>query len=226
MLDRKRIAYKRVDLPQWFHRPILRALRFPDKTVPALVLDGRRIQGTKPIARELDRLQPDPPLVPTEPARRTEVEAVEAWAEDDLQKLARRLAWWSLRRDGKPVDSYLEGSKLFIPLPLVKPAAPAIIRILARDNGATDAAIRADLAALPGMLDKIDGWIADGVIGGDEPNVADFHVATSLALVMTHDDLRAAIEARPAGQLARRLALNYPGRMPPTFPPDWITITG
>jgi glutathione S-transferase len=226
MLDRKGIDYKRVDLPQWFHRAILRGLRFPAKTVPALVLDGRRIQTTKAIARALDALRPDAPLVPTDPDQRARVEAAETWADDSLQQVARRLVWWSLRRDRTAVDSYLRDARLFIPLPLVKPAAPVIIRILARDNRATDEAVRADLAALPAMLDRIDAWIADGLIGGAEPNVADFHVATSLALVMTHEDLRPGIEGRPAGRLAQRVAPGYPGRMPPAFPPDWIAISG
>jgi glutathione S-transferase len=226
MLERKGIEYKRVDLPQWFHRAILRALRFPGNTVPALVLDGRRIQGTKRIARALDELRPDPPLVPVDPAERAKVEAAETWADDTLQQVARRLVWGALLRDRAAVDSYLEGARLLIPVALAKPAAPVIIRILARDNGSTDAAIRADLAALPAMLDQIDGWLAQGLIGGAEPNVADFQIATTLALLMTLDDVRPAIEARPAGELAKRVAPGYPGRMPPAFPPDWITVTG
>jgi len=226
MLQRKGIEYKRVDLPQWFHRPILRALRFPGRTVPALVLDGRRTQTTKAIARALDAVRPDRPLVPTDPQQRAAVEAAETWADDALQQLARRLVWWSLRRDRRAVDSYLEGSRLFIPLPLIKPAAPVIIRILARDNRATDAAVRADLAALPAMLDRVDDWIARGLIGAAEPNVADFQIATALALLMTHEDVRPVIDARPAGQLAKRVAPGYPGRMPAVFPPDWITATG
>ena len=76
------------------------------------------------------------------------------------------------------------------------------------------------------MLDRIDDWIADGLIGGAEPNVADFQIATTLALLMTLEDLRPAIEARPAGELAKRVAPGYPGRMPRVFPPDWITATG
>jgi glutathione S-transferase len=222
MLERKGIAYKRVDLPQWFHRALLRGLRFRRGTVPALVLDGRRIQTTAAIARGLDRLRPDPPLVPADPERRARVEAVEAWADSDLQQLARRLVWWALRRDSSPVPSYLAGARLILPRRLLMPAAPAVIWILARDNGSTDAAIRADLAALPGILDRIDGWIADGVLGGPEPNVADYQVATSLALLMSHDDLRPAIAARPAGELARRLASGYPGRTPPAFPAEWL----
>ena len=67
MLDRKGIEYKRIDLPQWFHRPLLRLLRFPGTTVRALVLDGRRIQTRKAIARALDAREPEPRLVPADP---------------------------------------------------------------------------------------------------------------------------------------------------------------
>ena len=36
------------------------------------------------------------------------------------------------------------------------------------------------LAELPGMLDRIDGWIEAGVLNGDELNAADFMIAPSL----------------------------------------------
>jgi glutathione S-transferase len=222
MLERKGIEYKRVDLPQWFHRALLRGLRFRRATVPALVLDGRRVQTTRAIARALDAVRPDPPLLPADRERRAKVEEIEAWADADLQQLARRVVWWALRRDNSSVPSYLEGARLILPRRLVTPLAPAIIRILAHDNGSTDSAVRADLAALPAILDRIDGWIAAGALGGPQPSVADYQVATSLALLMSHQDLRPAMEHRPAGELSRRLAPGYPGRMPPAFPADWI----
>jgi glutathione S-transferase len=225
MLDAKGVAYRRIDLPQWFHRPLLRVLRFPGTTVPALVLDGRRIQTTGAIARELERIRPEPPLLPAHPARRAEVEAVERWCDGDFQQMGRRLVYWALSRNGSAVGSYLEGSKLILPRVLVKPLAPPIIKILARDHRARDEAVRQDLAALPGLLDRIDGWIAGGVLGGTPPNVADYQVATSLALLMSHDDLRPIIAARPAGELARRLAPGLPGRMPPAFPREWLPAT-
>jgi glutathione S-transferase len=68
MLERKGISYKRVDLIAVMSKGILRAARFPGTTVPALILDGRRIQGTAAIAHELDRVVPEPPLYP--PTRR------------------------------------------------------------------------------------------------------------------------------------------------------------
>ena len=222
MLERKGIEYKRIDLPQWFHRPMLRVLRFPGATVPALVLDGRRLQTTKAIARALDDVRPDPPLVPADPDERARVEAVETWCDGDFQQLGRRLTYWALVRHGEAVDGYLEGSRLILPRFMVKPLAPAVIRILARHHKSRDEAVRADLATLPGLLDRIDGWIAEGVLGGAEPNVADYQVATSLALLASHDDLRPLIAARPAGGLMERVAPAYPGRMPPAFPPDWM----
>jgi glutathione S-transferase len=217
MLRRKGIEYERTDLPQWLHRGMLRLLRFRGGTVPALVLDdGGRVQTTRRIARALDGVRPDPPLLPVE--RRAEIEAVETWADGEFQQLARRMTYWALVREGSAVDSYLEGANLVLPRPLVMPAAPLIIRILARDHDSSDAAIRQDLVDLPRMLDRIDGWIADGLLGGEPPNVADFQVATTLALLRSHDALRPAIDARPAGELAQRTAPDYPGRTTVAFP--------
>ncbi len=221
MLRQKAIPYERTDLPQWLHRGMLRLLRFRGATVPALVLeDGRRVQTTRKIARALDAVQPEPPLVPAD--RRAEIEAVEAWADGDFQQLARRMTYWALRRDPGAVSSYLEGSNLVFPRPLVMPAAPLIIRILAHVHDSSDAAIRQDLADLPHMLDRVDGWIAGGVLGGDPPNVADFQVATTLALLRSHDALRPAIDGRPAGDLARRLAPDYAGRTSAAYPAEWL----
>jgi glutathione S-transferase len=222
MLERKGIPYSRVDLPQWFHRGVLRALRFKGTTVPALVLDGRRVQTTKAIARVLDEVRPEPRFVPADPDLRAKVEAIETWADGDLQQFCRRLIYWALPRRREAVDSYLEGSKMLLPRFMVKPLAPPIIRILASNHKSTDEAVRADLAALPEILDRIDGWIAEGVIGGPEPNVADLQVATSLALLMTHEDLRPFIADRPGGRLAQRLTPGYPGRMPAAFPAQWL----
>jgi glutathione S-transferase len=222
MLERKGIDYSRVDLPQWFHRAALRALRFRGTTVPALVLDGRRVQTSKAIARLLDEVQPEPRLVPEDPDLRAKVEAIETWADGDLQQYCRRLIYWALPRHREAIDSYLEGSKMLLPRFMVKPLAPAIIRILAKNHGSTDDAVRADLAALPAILDHVDQAIADGVIGGAEPNVADLQVATSLALLMTHEDLRPFIAARPGGKLAQRVTPGYPGRMPAAFPDAWL----
>ena len=63
---------------------------------------------------------------------------------------------------------------------------------------------RACLAALPGQLDRVDALLAEGVIGGERPNAADFQIAPSVRLMLNFDQLRPHIEARPAGAHARR----------------------
>ena len=56
--------------------------------VPAVrFADGRRAQGTRPLARALDELQPEPRLVPADPR----VEEAELWGDEVLQQWARRM---------------------------------------------------------------------------------------------------------------------------------------
>ena len=79
MLRQKGVDYRRVDLVAVLHRGVLRVLGFPGITVPALRIDGRRVQGTRAIAEALDELRPGAPLVP-DPA----VVEAEAWADDQI----------------------------------------------------------------------------------------------------------------------------------------------
>jgi len=222
MLEAKGIDYKRVDLMPVVAKGALRALRFPGNTVPALKLDGRRIQGSREIAHELDKLVPEPPLYPADPAGRVAVEQAERWGDEELQAPIRRILWYAIRQDRSPLGSYSEGARLGVPIGLaVKTAAP-IVAAASRLNEASDENVRADLAALPGILQRIDDWIAEGVLGGDPPNAADLQIAPSIRLAMTLDDLRPAIEGRPAGEHALRLVPDFPGEAPPVLPAAWL----
>jgi glutathione S-transferase len=222
MLERKGIAYKRVDLMPVIAKGALKALRFPGTTVPALKLDGRRVQGSRQIARELDRMQPDPPLFPTDAELRVAVEEAERWGDEDLQAPIRRILWNALRRDRSPLRSFSEGARLGIPIGIAVRTAGPIVAADARLNEATDENVRHDLAALPGMLQRIDAWIAEGVLNGEALNAADYQIAPSIRLAMTLDDLRPSIEGRPAGELAMRAVPDFPGHAPPILPPAWL----
>jgi glutathione S-transferase len=222
MLEFKRIDYKRIDLMPVISKGALRALGFSGVTVPALRIDGERIQGSREIARALDRIAPEPPLFPSDVDARAQVEAAERWGDEVLQGVARRVVWNALRRDRSPLRSYSAGARLGIPIGLaIKTAAP-IVALSARFNEATDERVRDDLAALGEMLDRIDAWIADGVLGGVPPNAADLQIVTSVALLMTLDDLRPAIASRPAGRLAERIDPDFPGRAPAILPAAWL----
>jgi glutathione S-transferase len=223
MLDHKGIPYTRKDMPNVVVRPMLRAMGFPGPTVPAVKFDdGTKVQTTRALARKLDEMRPEPPLFPPDPDRRAAVEAAEKWGDEVLQPMPRRLAWAALKRDRSGLLTFMEGPIMGIPPKLAAKTAAPLVAGSARINKATDDNVRADLISLPGVLDQVDDLIANGVIGGDQPNAADFQILTSVRLLMCFDDLRADLDGRPAAREAQRLVPDYPGRIPPVFPADWL----
>jgi glutathione S-transferase len=222
MLELKGIPYKRVDLMPVISRGALRALRFPSNTVPSLAISGRKVTGSREIARELDSIRPDPPLYPSEPERRVAVEDAERWGEEVLQPAVRRILWNALKRNRAPLATYAEGARLGVPIGIAVKTAGPIVAAASRMNSADDEAVRRDLASLPGWLKRVDDWIAEGVLGSDPPNAADIQISASLRLAMTLDDIRPAIERRPAGELAMRAVPDFPGKAPPVLPPAWL----
>ena len=222
MLAHKGIPYKRTDLMPVVSKGVLRALRFPGVTVPAVKIDERRIQGARASSRELDKLVPEPPLYPSDPAHRVAVEEAERFGDEGLQHPVRQILWWSLRKNTAPLRGYSAGARLGIPIGLAVRTAAPIVALSARFNEASDANVRRDLAALPGMLQRIDDWIAEEVLGGEQLNAADFQIAPSLRLAMTLQDQRPFIAGRPAGELAMRVVPDYPGDAPQVLPPAWL----
>jgi glutathione S-transferase len=222
MLEQKGIAYKRTDLLPVISKGVLRTVGFRGVTVPALKIDGARVQGSRQIARELERLRPEPPLFPADSERRAAVEEAERFGDEELQPPMRQLLWWAIKHDKEPLRSYSEGARLGLPISLAMKTAAPIVALSARFNEADDEHARRALAQLPAMLRRVDDWIAAGVLNGEQLNAADFQIAPSIGLAMTMEDLRPAIESRPAGALARRVVPNYPGRTPPVLPADWL----
>jgi len=232
MLERKGVEYETAWLLLPFTGPILRLRGFQRRTVPALRIDGRKIQGSREISAALDELTPEPPLFPRNETLRREVEETERWGDEVLQPAARRIEVWQLRRDRRTVATQLadarsiQGARILINPRLAAGTSGATVAWYARLIGATDEAVKADLLALPSMLDRVDEAIASGVVGGEQPNAADFQIAPSLSLLMTVDELRPAIEARAAGRLARSLVPRYPGRSAGVLPQEWLAEAG
>jgi glutathione S-transferase len=218
MLERKGIAYEMRDLVPGLHRAQVRLAGFPGATVPALRIDDRRVQGSLAISRELEALRPEPPLLPN-----TAVEEAERWGEAVLQPVTGRIFHWALGRDAELREWLARESRV--------PAARALARVTgpvarAFDRSATDAATRADVEAIPAMLDHVDALIADGTIGDpDAPNAADFQIATTVREIMSLGDLRGLVEGRPAEELARRVLPDWDDS-PVRIPPDWLPARG
>jgi glutathione S-transferase len=222
MLEHKGVPYKRKDLMPVVSKGVLRAVGFPGITVPALKIDGHKVQGSRQIARELERLRPEPPLFPADPERRAAVEEAERFGDEELQHPIRQLLWWGFKRDRQPMAGYSEGAKLGVPIGLAVKTGGPLVSLSARFNEAGDENARAALEKLPALLDRVDSYVEGGVLNGERLNAADFQIAPSIGLAMTLDDLRPAIENRPAGALARRVVPRYPGRMPAVLPAEWL----
>ena len=221
-LDLKGIPYKTVELPPPLHAPTMRLL-FGRRTVPGIKIAGEKLSGSRAIMRRLEQLAPEPPLFPADPAARAQVDAAEAWGDDVFQPLGRRLIWPAMKRNPSAAPSYARDAKLKLPAPVVRASMPLIARGEIALNKASDDAARADLAALPGYLDSIDGWIADGVLGGEQPNAADLQIFTTLRLLMTLGDLRPLVAGRPAEAAAMRLFPDLAGEMPAgALPAEWL----
>jgi glutathione S-transferase len=222
MLAQKGIPFKRTDLFPVVSRAIVRTLGFPGPTVPALKLDGRKLQGSLEISRELDRVQPEPALFPADAQQRAKIEEAERFGDEELQHPIRQASWWAFRHNRAPMRSYMEGAKLGIPAGLAVKTAGPILAMEVRIHDANDENVRAGLAKLGPMLDQVDEWIEAGVLNGEQLNAADFQIAPSLRLAMTFQDLRPLIADRPAGRLALRVQPEIAGDFPPVFPPAWL----
>src|SRR5687768_9807511 len=94
MLERKGIEHRVKHLFPGGHPAQLRLAGFRRGTVPAMKLDGRKIQGSLGISRALDEVQAEPRLFPVDAAHRRAVEEAEAWGESELQPVPRRMFRW------------------------------------------------------------------------------------------------------------------------------------
>ena len=112
--------------------------------------------------------------------------------------------------------------KLPLPRAMLRPSLPLTAHLLALRSKTNDTIARAALAALPGQLDRVEGWIADGVIGGEQPNAADLQIGSTIRLLSAIADVRPLIEGRPAAALTRYFA-PLVGEVPAgTLPAEWL----
>lgn len=223
MLERKGIEHRVVNLPPGTHAAALRPVGFRRGTVPALRLDGKRVQGSRAISRFLDEVQDEPRLFPADPQERIRVEEAERWGDAILQPLPRRLTrWLALNSTAMRVHMAREAG---IPAARVVGAANLPVAwFFARRAEATDAErVRRAVLLLPALLDHVEELIAAGTIGTDEPNAADFQIAPSIRVLVSYQDLAPLIERRKAGRFATALLPSYPTSVPAgSVPAEWL----
>lgn len=216
----KGIDYELRNLTPGLHAASLRARGFPAGTVPALVLDGEKVQGSREITRALDEYQPEPRLFPADPSLRVAVEDAERWGEESLQPVPRRLYRYLVSTDSE----LRAGVARSVGLPAPKLAARLtgpLSKGMAEKEDANADQVRLDMAALPGMVRRIEQLMADGVIAGDQPNAADFQIAPTIRVLLELEDTAPAVAGTPLEQWARDLVPDYPGHLPAKLPPEW-----
>ena len=227
MLEHKQVSYRRVDIVTLSHPVVARlrgfnaggqtrtigerrtvGVRLGDRlgTVPALAAGKERISTNYGIARFLDGRHPERPLFPNDLEQRAAVEEAERWANDTLQMAARRIPGAAFIRDPEGLSRSSGQGRLGYLLYKRALARRLIIPWLMRGAFATSPREERDpVAELPALLDRVDAWIAEGVLGGAQLNAADFMVAPSLALILYRPDTRSMFEGRPSLALVDRL---------------------
>jgi glutathione S-transferase len=219
MLDHKGIDYTEVKVMPGPHAFIMLALGFETMGVPAVKFNGRRVQGTRWIARYLDELVPARPLFPADPVARKAVEDAERWGEE-FQNATRRIFYFIARRDRQAFTSLMAHRRSPPMRVALRIGRPLIIRLATGAHRASDAAGREDLELLGERLDQIDAWIAQGILNGSELNAADFQIAPNISGLLLSDDLAPYIRDRPAAAFAERVAPGYAGHLAAVIPAD------
>lgn len=224
MLELKGVDFDVVKVLPLNQRLHLRAVGFRGGTVPALKVDGRRVQGSRQIARALDELWPQPALFPADPELRTRVEEAEGWGERQLQPIPRRLGRWGAARSPEVRRWVGEGQSMPAAGLMARVSAPAVryyARTLEADGRrGTEAAIRTDLAELPRLLDRVDALLADGTLQTEPPNAATLQILSTVRLIDRIADLHPLLAGRPCASPAAELFPDYPGPMPSFLPPE------
>src|SRR3954447_19330901 len=187
MLEHKGLPYRRVDIVTLLHPVVARlrgfdaggqtraaggrrtpGLRLGDRlgTVPALAAGDERISTNHGIARFLADRHPAPPLFPADPEHRAAVEEAERWANETLQMAARRIPGAAIVRDPASFSRSSGDGRLGYLLYRRALTRRLVMPRLSRRVFAAGPSVERDpVAELPVILDRIDAWIADGVLG-------------------------------------------------------------
>jgi glutathione S-transferase len=207
MLDLKGIDYELAGVLPGTQRVHLRLAGFRDGTVPALRLDGRRVQGTPAIARALGFELRDAEL--------------ERWADEELQQVPRRILRWGLVRHAHLRTWVGEQSGAPAPGVLSALSVPAAW-YYARAVDADEAAVRRALTELPATLDRVDALLAEGTIGDDD--ALTFEVLCSIRSLEGFADLHDHVTPHPCAAAARERFPDWPAApVPPFLPRAWLT---
>lgn len=217
-LARHGFEYETVDLQSGPHADeIERIYGEGRRTVPAILIDEEPVHGTSAIFARLDELAEGAALYPGPHAER--VREIEAGLAEDLQASARVLVWGALHFRPEALGTFAGAGQLD---PAGTDFAIKMMRGAWRYLDITAQKVADQLEKLPGQLEAVDELLAEGVVGGEEPNAADFQLGSSVHMLLKIGDVRELIESHPAARLATDWFEPTGGEVPAgAYPPGW-----
>jgi glutathione S-transferase len=215
----KGLEYETVTVGPGVHTEQMEALYGEGNgTVPGILIGDEPVHGSRAIMTRLEELVAEPPLFPAEMA--DEVREAERWGDEEFQQLGRDLGWGALHFRPESLGTMAGGEPLD---PAGTDFAIKYLRAAWRYHELTAVKIAEGLAALPAKLDHVDELIERGIIGGEQPNAADFQIASTVRVLGNIGDLDELLADRPASELAHRLFPDYPGHIPAgAYPAGWV----
>ncbi len=213
-LELKGLEFEQVDFGFGEHAEEMTKI-YGAHTVPGMLVDGEPVHGSRAILARLEELVPDPSLYPDEAVREAE-----RWGDEELQDYGRQMPWGAMHFRPEALGTFGGAGMLDA---AGTDFAIRTLRALWKYHKITAQRLYDDLQALPAKLDHVDALIADGVIGGDQPNAADLQIGATLEVLRCVGDLQPLLAGRPAGRLAERWFPGREGEIPAgAFPTGWV----
>jgi glutathione S-transferase len=166
------------------HIPRIRWMTGQNK-VPVIRLDGRILFGSGRILEELERLRPDPPLFPADPAARKRALGIQRYFDDEVAPDLRRLFWSTyLDRPADCVRLAADGAGAGVRV-LLRAIFPLLRMGFRRNMGLDAETIAATRSRLGGVFDRLESEIGPhGFLVGDSFTVADLAAAAVMTAII------------------------------------------
>jgi glutathione S-transferase len=183
-LDHKKWPHHRTAMVPGFHVPVVR-WKTGQQQLPTLEIDGRILFGSSQIIAELERLRPDPPLYPADPALVERALGIEKFFDDEVAPDLRRIFWSTYLEH--PADCTRMATDGFGPfIRATWRVSYPIMRPLLRQNmGISKAKLENARGRMLGYFDRLESEIGpSGYLAGDRFGIADLAAAAVMTAII------------------------------------------